>query len=531
MLERIRGRVRSMWSLPIVVMAIAVVLISQCEGAARLANRVAFRRPARAVTTAIAHQKPSPPSGKRAAKPARTPAVETFSALGLPTSGKLTARELEAIDAANRRTRGTVPVFREASITQVPVDGTTTVAAENGFVISFPTALTGVLRITPAVYGGVLVLGGPSSSMRVYGFDAHTGKPLWADMMQDDGPSAPACEGGVCAFTTESCSLYVIDAKTGAPLWGRYLGDPLMGAPAISKGRVFAAFPNFVPGGPAKARSSIAAFDVKSGHALWRKRMDDDVISAPVARGDDLSVTTLSGAVFQFSQADGRPISAARRPATRERANGHAGRWWNADGAAYLMLREMPKPRDSRALRFPDRTCLTRDGDVVCSDPEGIELWDAKLDATTPPIAAGGSVWVGTGGGDVVRLDLQTGAIVRKWEVGGAVQAEPLLVDGWIYAPTDQGLVAIDTRDASVTGWSQWGGNAERALSPAELAALAAPTPVEEGVRSEEELFRILRTPDDPLPTLVESSTKSASSARSSGGGELSGHLSGARAP
>jgi outer membrane protein assembly factor BamB len=53
---------------------------------------------------------------------------------------------------------------------------------------------------------------------------------------------------------------------------------------------------------------------------------------------------------------------------------------------------------------------------------------------------------------------------VRKtWKIDGRVRAQPVVHDGWIYVGTEDGrLVAIDTRDKKLTGWSMWGGNAQR---------------------------------------------------------------------
>ena len=43
------------------------------------------------------------------------------------------------------------------------------------------------------------------------------------------------------------------------------------------------------------------------------------------------------------------------------------------------------------------------------------------------------------------------------------MRSQPVAVDGWIYVGTEDGrLVAIDTKDASLTGWPMWGGNAAR---------------------------------------------------------------------
>src|ERR1700677_555701 len=53
-----------------------------------------------------------------------------------------------------------------------------------------------------------------STPTEFYAFDARTGKGAYGLDLSDDGPSAGACDDGVCAFNTESCTTFAIDAKT-----------------------------------------------------------------------------------------------------------------------------------------------------------------------------------------------------------------------------------------------------------------------------------------------------------------------------
>lgn len=367
----------------------------------------------------------------------------------------------EEITAANASASPRpLPTFRDAHIRKGSVGRTTTLVAANGFFLTFP--VPGGTFVTPAVYGGLLVTGGPASSYSVHAFDAKTGAPVWTVDLQDEGASTPSCEDGVCAFTTESCSLYVLDAKTGEPLWGKWLADPLMSAATISNGRVFATYPTAYVSGASHRQASLAAFHARTGKVLWERRLDDDVISAPIAAGNELSVTTLDGSRFRFAAATGNPLGAiqgrARWTASRESPS--------ANGAAYHVIRAAPRPAESRALSLLDRTVVSRqNGDVVATGKASkVRLWTASVGASTAPIAAAGSVWVGTTGGEVMRLDRETGEVLRRFEIGSPVTAEPLIEDGWIYAPTTDGLAAVDTKDSTLTGWSHWGGSAQRSF-------------------------------------------------------------------
>ena len=73
---------------------------------------------------------------------------------------------------------------------------------------------------------------------------------------------------------------------------------------------------------PSKAKTQptgshiLACLDLQTGRILWQRRLDSDVMSAPVAVDEDLYVTTFSGIVYKFKQADGAIISAQRNRAT-----------------------------------------------------------------------------------------------------------------------------------------------------------------------------------------------------------------------
>ncbi len=199
-----------------------------------------------------------------------------------------------------------------------------------GFEVDLPS---GAMIATPAVYGGKVLVSGGFRSREYYAFDARTGKTAWAIGLDDDGPSAAACDRGVCVFNTESCTLFAVDADSGELLWAWWLGDPLMSAPAIAGGKVFTTYPvrgSLVAqspqanqqrlvtgtGRPAAASHALAAFELRTGKVLWQRWIDGDAISAPIAAGDEIVVATFGGTVYRFGQQDGRILAARRERAT-----------------------------------------------------------------------------------------------------------------------------------------------------------------------------------------------------------------------
>ncbi len=207
--------------------------------------------------------------------------------------------------------------FRPGHISPKALDARALGQKADGWTVKLPS---GAPVRSPAVYDGMVFASGGFHSREFYAFDAQTGKPAWGIGLDDDGPSSPACEDGVCVFNTESCTTFAVEARTGKLLWSWWLGDPLMSAPTIAHGRVFTAYPARGGAGqkptPPGATHALAAFDLRTGKVLWQKWIDGDILSAPVASGEDIYVTTFSGTVVKLAQASGDIRSATRTRAT-----------------------------------------------------------------------------------------------------------------------------------------------------------------------------------------------------------------------
>ncbi|MFT3774629.1 MAG: PQQ-binding-like beta-propeller repeat protein [Minicystis sp.] len=466
--------------------------------------------------------------------------------------------------------------FRPGHVSPRKLDEQAIQRTGNGFRVTFPSHAP---ITTPAVHDGRVLVSGGFHGKEVYAFDARTGSLAWALNLDDDGPSAPACEDRVCVFNTESCTIFAVSIRTGELLWSAWLGDPLMSAPAIANGVVYAAYPatqghmgmlsnqmpqqqqmvNQLPQqqqqppvqpsgrrpdaddkAPPEATHALAAFELTTGKVLWARWIDGDVISSPVVSGGNVVAASQGGTVFVFDAASGKVRSARRARATsapvvvgkdlfytqRSDKDGNAAEAIARDGtkqyvaqekrAVYIDARVQAQSKlagqaqhlDSqngfgsgapaaanagkalsnigqanvsslqtfqglRLLRVGGSQVNVMGDEVVCTDAEdGKEQWRHKLkgDLATaggslaaPPIAAGGSLFVATLDGEVLRFDARTGAIQGRYAVGAPVRNQPVIEGGMLYAGTDDGkLVAIDLGDARFSGWPQWGGNAAR---------------------------------------------------------------------
>jgi outer membrane protein assembly factor BamB len=127
----------------------------------------------------------------------------------------------------------------------------------------------------------------------------------------------------------------------------------------------------------------------------------------------------------------------------------------------------------SRLLPTDAGNINTMGDEVVCSDAvTGAQRWSVKLEGdlkkvggslAAPPAEVGGKLFITTLKGKILVVEPATGTTSRTFEVGSPVRAQPVVHDGWIYVGTVDGqLVAIDTGERRWTGWSHWGGNAQR---------------------------------------------------------------------
>ncbi len=195
---------------------------------------------------------------------------------------------------------------------------------------------------TPAVKSGVVYVSGGFGSKQYYAFEAKSGEKVWAVNLDDDGPSSPAIEDSIIVFNTESCTIFACNIKTGEQIWSYWLGDPLMSMPTIANGIVFSSYPAGSIGGGLQQQINMnnsfkssngninikdttitirpthvfIALDLKTGKILWQNRIDGDVMSAPVAKGNDVYVTSFPGTVFKFNQKTGKILSAKAMRAT-----------------------------------------------------------------------------------------------------------------------------------------------------------------------------------------------------------------------
>ncbi len=319
----------------------------------------------------------------------------------------------------------------------------------------------------------------PNSTHVLAAFDLKTGKVLWQDWLDADVISAPVAVGEFLYVSTFNGTVIKLEQATGKI---RYASKAhATSAPVVQfvaglesmyytrrADQMIAARPAATPAGRTMAKGDAAAPApseqiVRTDHNEPVERYStaaksaaylDHKVQAHAAMKDRAMSSDASNGF-----AGGAPVSAAP-----DIANAQVGQ---------SNVATIQQFQGSRILHLSNENVNTMGDEVVATNPDdGKQLWSHKLDGdiakeggalAAPPIAAGSHLIVATLHGTLLEIDPTTGAVENKWEVGGTLRSQPVVADGWIYVGTDDGrLVAVNTGDPSLTGWSMWGGNAQR---------------------------------------------------------------------
>jgi len=302
----------------------------------------------------------------------------------------------------------------------------------------------------------------PGASHALAAFDLHTGKILWQLWLDSDVMSAPVAVDEFVYVTTFKGTVIKLEQATGKI---RYA----MRAKATS--------------------APVIQFDASGVEQMYyTRRGESDKADAPaeemIIRADHNEPQTKYKAAAKRADYIDRKVQGstdhAKLAKEQDAANGFssgAPASANADVAydsvGVTSVSSMQNFQGSRIVKLRDRSVNTMGDEVIATDAEtGTTLWKHKLPGDlktqggflgTAPLAAGNSIMFGTLDGNVLRLDHQTGKQLGAWSIGGKVRSQPVVDSGWIYVGTEDGkLVAIDTKDPTVTGWPTWGGNAQR---------------------------------------------------------------------
>jgi outer membrane protein assembly factor BamB len=305
----------------------------------------------------------------------------------------------------------------------------------------------------------------PGANHALAAFDLHTGKVLWQLWLDSDVMSAPVAAGDFVYVTTFSGTMIKLEQATGKVRYAmkaKATSAPvvLFAADGVEQMYYTRRSASADPGAP--TTEMVIRADHNEPKTRWKG-------ASKPARYIDRSVQSKSSyhATSKSQDADNGFASGAPAAAAPEAAFENIG---------VNSVSSMQSFQGSRVVHLADKNVNTMGDEVIATDNEtGNVVWRHKLpgDLTqggflgTAPLAAGAHVLLGTLGGEILRLDPASGKSTAAYAVGSAIRSQPVVADGWIYVGTEDGkLVAIDTKDPTITGWPTWGGNAQRTGIP-----------------------------------------------------------------
>ncbi len=354
-----------------------------------------------------------------------------------------------------------------------------------------------------------------TESCTIFAVDSRTGEQLWSWWLGDPLTSAPTIGAGLVFTSYPAASadddkprppsathaLAAFDLKTGAIKWQMWLDSDVMSAPVVAGEflyiSTFAGTVMKLEPATGKVRYAIRSRATSAPVITWEGGRESMYYTR---RG--VAAEEVNGAEEMIIRADDNhpktKYKTKKKPAkyidfSEQAVSGHAAKSKaedsgngfgsgapvaaNAESALFNVgvgsVSSMQTFQGSRILHLGKTNVNTMGDEVVATSADtGDELWSFKLDGDTrvdgghlgtAPLAAGGRVLIGTLKGEILELDPVKGGVSKRHTVGAPVRSQPVVDGGWIFVGTDDGrLVAIDTRDRTLTGWPMWGGNAGR---------------------------------------------------------------------
>jgi len=185
--------------------------------------------------------------------------------------------------------------------------------------------------------------------------------------------------------------------------WTFATGDRIVSSPVLDDGVVYVGSDD----------GSVYAIDAATGRLRWQRRTGGPVASTPAIASGRLYVSSYDGKIYALDVRTGEPL------------------WKFATGGERRF--------EAKGLHgmLPKQQTIADPFDVFLSSP----------------VVAEGSVYVGSGDGNLYALDAATGEPRWTFRTGDVVHASPAFADGVVYVGSwDGDLYAVDAR----TGAEKW---------------------------------------------------------------------------
>ncbi len=362
---------------------------------------------------------------------------------------------------------------------------------------------------SPAIADGVIVFN--TESCTIFACDMVTGKPIWSYFLGDPLMSMPTIANGI-VFTSYPAQynidekakrgaddfipthvLIAIELKTGKILWQKWIDSDIMSAPvakddllyvASFSGAMYKVKQRTGEIIEAKAMKATSAPVFGASNEIVVSRRTDDNVTKAVGESVVIGYGTEEKSVYkkEAKYLDKKVQSNSKLKTVA--VNADAGNGFSAgapassnymaayDNIGQSNVSSLQSFQGSRALYRSGRLYNTMGDEIICTDSNGDVKWKHKLDGDmnneggymgTPPVYANGHIIVATLNGEVLIFEEKNGTLTKKYEVKDPIRYQPVVDNGWIYVTTvNSKLYAINTGDATITGWNMWGANPAR---------------------------------------------------------------------
>ncbi len=224
---------------------------------------------------------------------------------------------------------------------------------------------------------------------------------------------AGSCSGSFFAFDRKRGGvLWLYDTSTDGPPVN-FHGEPLITDELVVVGSDVD-WVRFA-GSDTERVEYVYAFEQSSGKVRWKHGATAGVISEIVRRGETVYGVTKDGELLALALADGR-LRFSIRP---------------GEGSEDASIRYS-------ALVHDDRVIFTGPGNsvVAVNADDGEQVWSRALDTkiNTTLVHSGGSLFVGTLGHAIYRLDESTGEVTAHYETDGFPYGTPVVLEDSLIA-------------------------------------------------------------------------------------------------
>lgn len=338
-----------------------------------------------------------------------------------------------------------------------------------------------------------------TESCTLFVVDARSGKMLWSRWLGDPLMSQPAIADGVVYMAYPGGDgkhhLIALGLADGETQFDRAIAGDIISAPVVDGDSVYLT----------TFDGTVYRYDRQSGKLAWQSKMS--ATSAPfvvngqihVAQGQTIrDASGLAGKEegFRTLSSSGQPqgdLKARKRARYLEADVQEHSRYKMSQSAAdatvgfgggapasaksgealgnigQSTVRGLWEFQGSRPLVIGGVNYNTQGDSVRAIEADsGKQLWEHKLAGdvarvgghlASPPAFAGGKLVVGATSGDVIGYDAKSGTELFRYGLREEIRFQPVLVGGSIFVGTTRGsLVCITTGDASLDGWTMWGG-------------------------------------------------------------------------